>query len=204
MWFRTMLDSFSSVLGSICRVDQGQYTLEQHLTEYDLIPGAIRQAFEQPYRHVFDPLDPDAFLERAVVIHFGHDDPFPDGATVRGYYNGDVWVSALAGTQTLVHEFGHHIDDTYGRLWPSGDGSTTKLIESALFASLWESVRGGIPPAAYAATNIYEWFAECFAYQILDNTLQFLRAAGGTGARARQVRAAFRSILPMPTPFLYD
>ncbi|GAB2702291.1 hypothetical protein BKA24_001699 [Microbacterium marinum] len=183
---------------------QGAYTLAQHLAEYDRIPAEIREVFEAPRLYPHDSADQTQGVVRSLSIHFGFDDAGADGRAVAGRYTGDIWVTSRARTRTLVHEFGHHVDYMFNRMAAGGNGSRQPLSTLPEWQQLWNDVRPGIPSGNYAGESSVEWFAELFAWQVLDDASAFLRAAGNTVARARAVRAAFLAVLPMRTPFHYD
>jgi len=125
--------------------------------------------------------------------------------------------------ETAIHEFGHHIDFTWGRLWPGATGTPTQreyaLSQQQSGSGLWAHIEAAwpsIPSALYGKVSYYEWFAEAFACQIVPSyrstdptntqagAILFYQLCGFDTARARAVRALFKQFLPMPPGFAYD
>lgn len=128
-----------------------------------------------------------------------------------GVYKESVERCAVLGadpTNTVVHEFGHHIDYGIGRI----DGSLVSVMDRAEWVALWDSVQGSAPAYLYGMTNKREWFAELFTAQIVPSytgdggvghSTLFYALAGFSTVRADAIRAAFVSILPELPAYTY-
>lgn len=176
--------------------------LAQHLAHYERIPAEIRNAFEAPLvEQVATPTGrPLGARQRRLSIHIGFDSI---GQAPAGLYaNSHIWCRGdLVGPQgapIIVHEYGHHIDATYAKLWPASTSVGTRLYSEPDFKALWEQSFPTIPSLYYARTSPAEWFAEAFATQIANLPAVFVQIAGGSAARAAALREAFTSRLPMP------
>lgn len=116
---------------------------------------------------------------------------------------------------TFIHEFAHHVDYSYGDLWPGSPHDEQYALSfsqsGAPFNGYYNAALPEIPSPLYGRTNAQEWFAELFACQVVNggsgnrhNATLFLQLCGSDLARARAVRAAFKALLPMPGTFAYD
>jgi hypothetical protein len=190
------------------------------------IPAGIRTAFEAPFI--------EAITGKRVALTFYLEPTSTSGASETpflyhqnnrlagiggwgGLYGWGAGMGAAASAYVytlstsfaaLVHEYGHHVDRHYRTLGSKGAGLTTHLSNSPTFAALWNAARPSIPTALYGAKDSGEWFAELFALQLrptyLNGAQTFLQLAGNDTTRARAIRAAFVSHLPMTPGFAYD
>lgn len=113
--------------------------------------------------------------------------------------------AALTGTYAIVHEFGHHIDQTF-RLVRGLDLAphpNTALRYHAPFSTTWQTVRSSIPSALYGATSILEWIAEQWRCQIQGDGTMFLQLMGGSRTVADTIRAEWVSMFPSMPTFTY-
>ena len=130
--------------------------------------------------------------------------PFPCSFAAQVHATGTLNTS-------ILHEYGHHIDFTYHRLW-SGGNSVLSLLNSPSttpLSDLYTAAKPTIPTNLYGYTNSFEWFAELWTCQMLDASFvyrditagsMFLQLAGNDQTRANAIRKAFTDLLPMP-PF---
>lgn len=176
-----------------------------HLANYERIPIEIREAFEVPVAEVV-ATPTGAVIDtrlRQLSIHIGFDavgvgaEFRPAGVTL----NGVIWCRGIEvgpqGAPVLTHEYGHHIDGNYARMWPGATSTTSRLYSEPDIRQIWDDSRATIPDT-YARTSPAEWFAEAFAAQIHNMPTLFLQVVGGSLPRAAALRQAFTSRLPMP------
>ncbi|MEB0286149.1 hypothetical protein QN355_06250 [Cryobacterium sp. 10S3] len=183
---------------------------------YAKIPAAIREAFAVPFRSFYSAL---AQHTLAWAVHVGSSEelsrdwaknrdslPLPWGGK---YQFSAEWgllrmhTSAVTSTtsrdETLVHEFGHHIDETFGALWPGAtDGTQNSLSGTPQFLAFWAQVGPNIPKVLYGSTNRVEWFAELWTTQIMNDSVTFLGLGGNDPTAAAAIRKLFTDRLPMP------
>ncbi|MDY7528442.1 hypothetical protein [Cryobacterium sp. 10C2] len=180
---------------------------------YAKIPAAIREAFAVPFVSPYLPA-----YRFAWAAHVGSSEqlsrdwaknrdalPLPWGGKYQG---GFEWgtnrtattavTSTTSRDETLVHEFGHHIDATYGTLWPGATEGIQELSNTAPFLAIRAQVGANIPKVLYGSTNRLEWFAELWTTQIMNDSVTFLGLGGNDRTAAVAIRKLFTDRLPMP------
>jgi len=170
------------------------------------IPASIRAAFEAPLPA--DRWDIAKDIPQSLEIHIASYEWLTTTGgfvTVPGGWGGIYQTPRIAVTnnqaeapKTLVHEFGHHVDQTYNTLWQNGDGSTKRLTETEPFLALWKRVNGSIPTTEYAKVSPAEWFAQSWRYQLWNEGAGLLKCAGGNYSAMLELRELFTDLLPMP------
>lgn len=191
----------------------GRQFASQFLAEYNLIPAALRQALEKRIG--------TAFVGRPFnVLKFiagSRDDMYDEFGRGYGRNPGDVYwaglyrgassdvmsgcssavLQAYAPSATIIHEFGHHLDNWARSLWPI-DGVTQTMTAIPEFLAVWNASKADIPSVLYGATNMTEWFAEAWRCQIQGDTALFMQLVGNDSTRALALRKLFTDRLPMP------
>jgi hypothetical protein len=188
-------------------------------TWFQRIPQAIRDEMCKPY------IDNYGSLNR-FVYRFGlnpwlvEGEGFWPGYSVEyaGLYGGPgdtrltynrVGIVAGSGyeaeSSTLIHEFGHHIDQTFRRLRGLDDTfrPNTALRFHAPFSTTWAELQASIPIYLYGATNILEWMAEQWRTQISGDGSTFLALMAGDRSVADRIRAEWVSMFPSMPAFSY-
>jgi hypothetical protein len=197
---------------------------------WNAIPQMIRDRFTKPL----------SGTNKGIRIYLGGDMLHEEDNTETawsGLYiaNGPTWdpgprlLLSLDNTvwesKSLVHEFGHHVDYTYHRLWGSdlADESIKQLTTtgplSGLYAeasTAWATWQAAAPDddtfknfSPYGFANSQEWFAELFAYWLIDTSghdnytgqaQALLILAGMDISRQQRIHDAFKAFLPDMPP----
>lgn len=193
---------------------------------WDSIPQVIRAVFTKPVNGT----------NKGVRVYLGSDMIHQEDDTNTlwaGLYmvNGPVWDpgprlflsldNSRWESKSLVHEFGHHIDYYYHRLWGKdlADNSSHQLTLTGPLSGLykeasaaWTAWQAAAPAndtfktfAPYGFTNSQEWFAELFAYWLVDppendnytsRAQVLLILAGMDLSRQQRIHDAFKAFLP--------
>lgn len=126
-----------------------------------------------------------------------------------GIYESLMRRIAVVGDWAILHEFGHHVDQSYGAYV---DSNLAPLTSREPFVTLWEASRPSIPTYLYGSTNSLEWFAELWTVQLdpaytggggTGSARLFEDLAGGSRARQDSIRAAFVAAFPELPAFTY-
>ncbi|MEB0200568.1 hypothetical protein QN354_02210 [Cryobacterium sp. 5I3] len=118
------------------------------------------------------------------------------------FAEGFIAATNGVGGETAVHEYGHHIDWTYNRLWPGvdpaviGNESNNQLSGHPEWRELYGRIQPLINSPVYAKTNRNEWFAECFLYLIVSDAVRLKLACGNSDALVAETRALFHAAMP--------
>lgn len=142
---------------------------------------------------------------------------------------GSIWTNSFVATidslpvsTVLLHEYGHHLDATYGRFilgLTSTSGLSDGVGASGLRRSLPQCFTDALPtiPAGlYGKSKLTEWFAEIWTVQLYPS---YTGGGGGTSPTLyqalcgddisimRDVRREFKHLVPDMPPFaggIYD
>lgn len=95
-----------------------------------------------------------------------------------GLYGGRQSFVIQNVISTFVHEYGHHVDSTYGGATgiPPIQGQTA--LNYAVFPGFWRVASPNIPTPLYGGTSSVEWFAEIFAASLVPGYI----GGGGSGS----------------------
>lgn len=170
--------------------------------------GAIRAFLAQAYPGFSDTTYMTAQFPSAANAY--HAPTVSDSKSPVAFHAGlDPASTFFPPTIVFVHEYGHHIDYCYSRIYEAitENRTLTNQVGRMPFYDLFAAAYPTMPSDLYGHTNILEWFAECWTAQIIplntnyrrsDQATHFYELSGQSESRARSVRAAFTAILPMP------
>ena len=187
-------------------------TTQQKLADieagYARIPATIRQPLEQWFT---DPSFPNKRLRFSVVVgnsanvYAQYPVAGPSGELNWSglYLPGDAakpWQAASAcivteyanRDRTMVHEFAHHLDHFGDRLlFQSPQPQRLLFVNDMRIFNFAVQVSPSIPEGVYGKGDPYEWFAEMFTRQILEDAQGVIDLCGRGEASTNAGRALF-------------